>query len=139
MSQRVTTGQLNVPASFQRNSVTNAMVSSSVLILASSGVFAQELPLLTAYNNAITSDKLVQLSDHVGQTSISKKSVVQKSKLTQVGRIWLTEDPSLLQASLTIATVDKVAFNPKSQELQEAVTFSIYSNDKANFALQINF
>lgn len=131
MSQRVTTGQLNVPASFQRNSVTNAMVSSSVLILASSGVFAQELPLLTAHNNAITSDKLVQLSDHVGQTSISKKSVVQKSKLTQVGRIWLTEDPSLLQASLTIATVDKVAFNPKSQELQEAVTFSIYSNYSA--------
>jgi hypothetical protein len=134
-SQKSIETRLNVPASFQKNSVTTAIMSTGMLALATTGIFAQELPKVNSNNQVQNEAKLIQLQDKsssiVSQAPLHHQLSVQKSKLAQIGRIWLTEDPSLLQASLTVGATDKVAFNPATQEIQEEVKFSVYSNYSA--------
>lgn len=127
--------RITAPASFQKNSVTTAMMSTGMLALATTGIFAQELPKINSNNQVQNEAKLIQLqannSSTVTQTLLNHQSALKKSKLAEIGRIWLTEDPSLLQASLTIGATDKVAFNPATQEFQEDVKFSVYTNYSA--------
>lgn len=130
-SQKLASSQLNVPASFQKNAITTSMVGTGVLALASTGLFAQDLPHFNSHKVLTNTDQSIQLQKQLAAPNAKNKAIVQKSKLTQIGRIWLTEDPSLLQPSLTVGAADKIAFNAETQELQEEIKLSVFSNYSA--------
>lgn len=134
ISKKPGLARLSAPASFQRSTMSTALMSTGVLALVSTGLWAQELTTITTSNAESNANKLIQLQDQGFAPLKNQQSVVplvksnRSSRFSEIGRIWLTEDPSLLQASLTVGTSDKVAFNASSQEFEETVKFSVYSN-----------
>lgn len=111
---------------FQKNSITLALISSGFLTFAPTGIFAQELSKV-AIKDSVVDNSQPLIAQKINETDFNFK----KTSLSDLGRIWLTEDPSLLQPHLTIATVDKIAFDQVKSEVLEKIDFSIYTNYSA--------
>lgn len=115
---------------FPKNSITLALLSSGIFAFVSSGLFAQDLS--KAENNDLVSDQSkTAVSQNTQENSNLEIQNFKKISTTDIGRIWLTEDPSLLQPNLTIGTVDTVAFDQVKNQLSEDIKFSIYTNYSA--------
>lgn len=70
-------------------------------------------------NNAVSA----KTESHAGRVALAQP----KAEVSQaMGRIWITEDPVLLEPSLNVSASDKVAF--QSGQIKGPISFSVYSN-----------